>query len=67
MSSVEVIRRHMGHDVTCERCGLIAIEFIDYVKSLLDNRPTLYNRNKCWCTFPTEFSCNDCKEKFSTP
>ena len=65
MSRDEMIKLHKGHDVTCERCGLVAIEFIDYAKALMDNRPNLYNRNKCWCTLPMEFSCNDCKEKFS--
>ncbi len=67
MSGEEIIERHKGHDVICERCGLLAIEFIDYTKALKENRPNLYARNKCWCTLPKEFYCNDCKEKFSVP
>lgn len=65
MSRVEAVKRHKGHDVTCERCSLIAIDFIDYVGALKNNRPGLYDGNKCWCTLPTEFFCSDCKEKFS--
>ncbi|MFQ5969513.1 MAG: hypothetical protein ACE5J2_03340 [Nitrososphaerales archaeon] len=65
MSRQEQMQRHKGHDVTCERCGLVAVEFIDYAKSLKDGRPNLYDRNKCNCTLPEYFSCDDCKEKFS--
>jgi hypothetical protein len=65
MSREEQINRHRGHDITCDRCGLLSTEFIDYAKALRENRPNLYNRNKCWCTLPTEFTCNDCKEKLS--
>ncbi|MEM3085265.1 MAG: hypothetical protein QXN83_10150 [Nitrososphaerales archaeon] len=44
---------------------MVAVEFIDYAKALKDGRPNLYDRNKCNCTLPTDFYCNDCKERFS--
>jgi len=66
VSPAEIVNSHKGHDVVCERCGLLATDFVDYAKSLRDNRPELYNRNKCWCSLPSEFYCNDCKEKLST-
>ncbi|MEM3099602.1 MAG: hypothetical protein QXU32_12955 [Nitrososphaerales archaeon] len=65
MSHMMYVQTHKGHDVLCERCSLVAVEFIDYAKALKDGRPNLYDRNKCNCTLPTDFYCNDCKERFS--
>lgn len=65
MSREEIVQRHKGHDVICEWCGLVSTDFIDYAKALRNNRPNLYDRNKCWCSMPAEFFCNDCKEKLS--
>ncbi len=54
--------KHMGHDVVCLRCNLLARDFIDYELALKSRRPSLYAKNKCLCLYTDEFYCNDCKE-----